>query len=45
LWIFMVPAVALTPSGAGTSIAVSPDERELLVVREEGPAIDLMLAR
>jgi hypothetical protein len=38
-------AVSLTPSGAGTSIAVSPDESELLVVREEGPAIDLMLAK
>jgi hypothetical protein len=33
------------PSGAGTSIAASPDERELLIVREEGPAIDLMIAR
>lgn len=33
------------PSGAGSSIAPSPDESRLLVVREEGPAIDLMLAR
>jgi dipeptidyl aminopeptidase/acylaminoacyl peptidase len=35
----------LTPSGAGASIAVSPDESQLLVAREEGPAIDLMIAR
>ncbi len=33
------------PSGAGASIAVSPDEKVLLVSREEGPAIDLMIAR
>lgn len=33
------------PSGAGASIAVSPDESRLLVAREEGPAIDLMIAR
>ncbi len=33
------------PTGAGTSIAVSPDEALLLVAREEPPAIDLMLAR
>ena len=33
------------PSGAGSSIAVSPDESRLLVAREEGPAIDLMIAR
>lgn len=33
------------PGGAGTSIAVSPDEKTLLVAREEGPAIDLMIAR
>lgn len=39
------PASAVRPTGAGTSIAVSPDERALLVVREEGPAIDLMIAR
>jgi Tol biopolymer transport system component/DNA-binding winged helix-turn-helix (wHTH) protein len=33
------------PTGAGVSLAVDPDERLLLVTREEGPAIDLMLAR
>jgi len=33
------------PTGAGTSIAVSPDESTLVVVREEGPAIDLMIAK
>jgi dipeptidyl aminopeptidase/acylaminoacyl peptidase len=37
--------VAFPPSGAGTSIAASPDESTLLVAREEGPAIDLMVAR
>ena len=37
--------VATVPSGAGTSIAASPDESELLIVREEGPAIDLMIAK
>lgn len=35
----------IAPSGAGTSIAASPDETLLLVGQEEGPAIDLMLAR
>ena len=33
------------PTGAGVSLAVDPDERLLLVTREEGPAVDLMLAR
>jgi hypothetical protein len=33
------------PTGAGVSLAVDPDERLLLLTREEGPAIDLMLAR
>ena len=33
------------PSGSGGSIAVSPDESQVLVTREEGPAVDLMLAR
>jgi len=33
------------PSGAGASIAVSPDEKILLLAREEPPAIDLMIAR
>ena len=37
--------VAFFPTGAGTSLAASPDESVLLVVREEGPAIDLMIAR
>lgn len=40
-----VQRLALAPSGAGTSIAASPDEAVLLVVREEGPEIDLMFAR
>jgi hypothetical protein len=35
----------IAPSGAGTSIAVSPDERKIIVAQEEGPAIDLMIAR
>jgi DNA-binding winged helix-turn-helix (wHTH) protein len=35
----------LAPSGAGTSIAVAPDERSVLIAREEGPTVDLMLAR
>jgi Tol biopolymer transport system component/DNA-binding winged helix-turn-helix (wHTH) protein len=37
--------IGFAPSGAGTSIAASPDESVLLVAREEGPAIDLMVAR
>ena len=32
------------PSGAGTSLAVSPDGTRLVVVREAPPVIDLMLA-
>lgn len=41
----VVSSVPFAPSGAGTSLAVAPDESVLLVVREEGPAIDLMIAR
>ena len=37
--------LALAPSGAGTSIAIAPDEAALLIAREEGPTVDLMLAR
>jgi hypothetical protein len=33
------------PSGAGTSIAVSPDESRVVITHEEPPAIDLMIAR
>ncbi len=33
------------PSGAGTSLAVSPDGTRLIVMQEAPPAIDLMLAR
>jgi Tol biopolymer transport system component/DNA-binding winged helix-turn-helix (wHTH) protein len=40
-----VGAIDAAPTGAGTSLAVDPEERLLLVTREEGPAIDLMLAR
>jgi DNA-binding winged helix-turn-helix (wHTH) protein/dipeptidyl aminopeptidase/acylaminoacyl peptidase len=35
----------IAPTGAGMSIAVSADERKIIVVQEEGPAIDLMIAR
>jgi len=35
----------VAPDGAGASIAVSADEKHILVVKEEGPAIDLMIAR
>jgi DNA-binding winged helix-turn-helix (wHTH) protein/Tol biopolymer transport system component len=35
----------LAPSGAGSSIAVAPDEGSLLIAQEEGPTVDLMLAR
>jgi hypothetical protein len=38
-------SLPLAPSGAGSSIAVAPDERALIIAREEGPAVDLMLAR
>jgi DNA-binding winged helix-turn-helix (wHTH) protein/Tol biopolymer transport system component len=41
----LTPVLATIPSGAGTSIAPSPDEREFLIVREQGPAIDLMIAK
>lgn len=37
--------IDVVPSGAGTSIAVSPDESTLVIAREEGPAVDLMIAR
>ena len=37
--------IAFFPTGTGTSLAPSPDESQLLVVREEGPAVDLMIAR
>jgi dipeptidyl aminopeptidase/acylaminoacyl peptidase len=33
------------PSGAGTSLAVSPDGTKLIVMQEAPPAIDLMIAR
>ena len=36
--------IAAAPSGAGTSIAVGPGDRDLVFVKEEGPAIDLMIA-
>ena len=39
------PVATLMPSGAGVSIAASPDERELLIAREDGPTIDLMIAK
>jgi DNA-binding winged helix-turn-helix (wHTH) protein/Tol biopolymer transport system component len=39
------PVPAFVPGGAGTSIAASRDGRRLLLVREEPPAIDLMIAR
>ena len=35
----------IAPSGAGSSIAVSADERHIVVAKEEDPAIDLMIAR
>jgi Tol biopolymer transport system component/DNA-binding winged helix-turn-helix (wHTH) protein len=41
----IVQWLPLAPSGAGSSIAASPDESQLLVVREEDPQIDLMFAR
>lgn len=40
-----VATIAVPPSGAGTSIAASPDESVLVVAREEPPAVDLMIAR
>lgn len=36
---------ALSPNGSGASVAVTSDEKTLLVAREEGPTIDLMIAR
>ena len=33
------------PTGAGTSLAVSPDGKQMIVLQEEAPVIDLMLAR
>jgi len=35
----------LPPTANGASIAVAPDESRVVVVREEPPAIDLMIAR
>ena len=35
---------AFAPTGAGLSLAVSPDGRELLVQRESPPILDLMIA-
>jgi DNA-binding winged helix-turn-helix (wHTH) protein len=35
----------IAPGGAGSSIAVSADERHIVVAKEEDPAIDLMIAR
>ena len=35
----------LAPNANGASIAISPDESRVAVVREEPPAIDLMIAR
>jgi hypothetical protein len=35
---------AFAPSALGLSLAVSPDERALLVAREAPPLIDLMYA-
>jgi dipeptidyl aminopeptidase/acylaminoacyl peptidase len=35
----------LAPSANGASIAVSPDESRVAIMREEPPAIDLMIAR
>ncbi len=32
------------PSGAGASLAVSPDSKQMIVLQEEPPVIDLMLA-
>ena len=40
-----VETLDVAPSGAGTSIAVSPDESVLVIAREEGPTVDLMIAR
>lgn len=40
-----VATLDAAPTGSGTSLAVDPDERLLIVTREEGPAVDLMLAR
>jgi Tol biopolymer transport system component/DNA-binding winged helix-turn-helix (wHTH) protein len=35
----------LAPNANGASIAISPDESRVAIVREEPPAIDLMIAR
>jgi len=40
-----VASFDFAPSGAGSSIAISPDGKRLIVMREAPPAIDLMLAR
>ena len=39
----VVSTLEALPSGGGTSLAASPGEREIAFIREEGPAIDLML--
>ena len=40
----VVETLAIEPSGAGTSIAVSRDEKLIVFAAEEGPAVDLMLS-
>jgi hypothetical protein len=35
----------ILPSGAGSSIAVTADERRIMVAKEQDPVIDLMIAR
>ena len=40
-----VDAVTLPPGGFTGTLTVSPDESTLIVAREEGPAVDLMLAK
>ena len=40
-----VGTVDAAPAATGTSLAVDPDERLLIVAREAGPTVDLMLAR
>ena len=40
----VVETLPIEPSGAGTSLAVSRDEKLIVYAAEEGPAVDLMLS-
>jgi DNA-binding beta-propeller fold protein YncE len=40
-----VASHGFAPTGSGTSLSVSPDGKQMIVLQEEPPVIDLMLAK